>query len=94
MSHPRDEKEDLGIVAARVDDATSLDNRSATDAPVTTAHRIWALHCPFTKTGFPSVGSFGSTVRPVIIIPVATWNRLCADIPALATTWFEVGSAE
>lgn len=56
--------------------------------------RIWVLHCPFTKTGFPNLGNFGSSVKPVVIIPLATWTELCQRIPALATTPFEVGSAE
>jgi hypothetical protein len=56
--------------------------------------RIWVLHCPFTKTGFPNLGHFGSSVRPVVIIPLAAWQKLCADIPALAATPFEVGSVD
>jgi hypothetical protein len=31
--------------------------------------RIWALHCPFTKTGFPVLGNFGRTIRPVVVDP-------------------------
>jgi hypothetical protein len=60
----------------------------------TAKYRIWALHCPFNKKGFPVVGSFGSTERSVIIIPVETWKRLCADVQQLQTTQFEVGSYE
>lgn len=53
--------------------------------------RIWALHCPFSKSGFPVLGSFGSTVRGVVIIPVETWTKLCKEIPDLAARQFEVG---
>jgi len=56
--------------------------------------RIWALHCPFTKTGFPVLGNFGRTIRPVVIIPMATWTKLCQDIPELGKTQFEVGASE
>lgn len=64
------------------------------DPPISPATpiRIWALHCPFTKKGFPVLGSFGSTERSVIIITVADWKRLCAENPTMATTRFEVGS--
>ncbi len=55
---------------------------------------IWAFHCPFTKAGAPSVGSFGSSIRPVVIMPVATWTRLCKEIPALASMKFNVGTQE
>jgi hypothetical protein len=54
--------------------------------------RIWALHCPFNKRGFPVLGNFGYTERDVIIVPVETWNKLCAEIPQLQTMRFEVGS--
>jgi hypothetical protein len=56
-------------------------------------HRIWVLNCPFTKSGFPVMGNFGRTIRPVVIIPTATWRQLCQENPALATTQFEVGEA-
>lgn len=56
--------------------------------------RIWTVYCPFRKTGSPVIGSFGATIRPVIIIPVETWTTLCRDIPALAAKQFEVGSYE
>ena len=62
----------------------------ASDPPLSPI-RIWALHCPFNKRGFPVLGSFGSTVRGVIIIPVKTWTELCQRIPDLAATKFEVG---
>lgn len=55
--------------------------------------RIWVLHCPFRRTGSPVIGSFGATIRPVVIIPLETWNQLCQEIPALATQQFEVGAA-
>lgn len=54
--------------------------------------RIWALHCPFTKTGFPVLGNFGTRERGVVIIPVETWTALCEEIPALAAMQFEVGT--
>lgn len=63
----------------------------ATDKGSKDKMRIWVVLCPFKKNGFPSVGSFGSTVRPVVVIPVGTWNRLIRTIPDLANTKFEVG---
>jgi hypothetical protein len=56
--------------------------------------RIWAMWCPFRKSGSPVVGTFGHTERDVIIIPTETWRRLCHEIPALATRHFEVGTYE
>lgn len=63
-------------------------------APSPKPPRIWALWCPFKKTGFPSLGTFGTTERKVVIIPMETWNALCAEIPALQTKQFEVGGYE
>lgn len=62
---------------------------TSTEAP---KYRIWALECPFNKRGVPVMGQFGRTSRGVIVIDVATWQRLCADVPQLQTTMFEVGS--
>ena len=56
--------------------------------------RIWAFRIPFTKAGAPSIGYFGTTVRSVVIVPMETWNELCAENPALAATQFEVGRQE
>jgi hypothetical protein len=53
---------------------------------------MWALICPFKKSGFPSVGSFGARVEAVVIITVDEWKRLCADTPQLQTTQFDVGT--
>ena len=53
--------------------------------------RIWSVACPFNKKGFPVVGSFGKTIRNVVIIPTDTWTRLCREHPTLAATQFEVG---
>lgn len=55
-------------------------------------YRIWALRCLFKKTGVPSLGTFGATEAPVVIMTLETWKRLCADVPQLQTTQFEVGS--
>ena len=56
--------------------------------------RIWAVHCPFRKSGSPVLGNFGYTERGVIIIPADTWTRLCREIPALAVQQFEVGTVD
>jgi hypothetical protein len=68
------------------------------EAPVTPAvsppDRIWVAECAFKKNDFPSLGTFGVKVAQVVIIPQETWNRLCAEIPALATRQFEVGVVE
>jgi hypothetical protein len=53
--------------------------------------RIWALHCPFNKRGFPVLGNMGSEIRGVVIIPVEQWTALCKRIPELGATQFEVG---
>lgn len=57
-------------------------------------YRIWALPCPFKKTGVPVLGSFGATIRNVVVIPVETWTQLCRDCPDLAAKKFEVGTYE
>lgn len=54
--------------------------------------RIWALYCPFKKDGFPSMGTFGKSIEPVIVMKASTWEQLCDEIPDLATKKFEVGS--
>lgn len=54
--------------------------------------RIWAMHCPFRKTGSPVLGTFGAKVRPVVILPMETWTALCREIPELGAKQFEVGS--
>lgn len=55
--------------------------------------RIWALHVPFNKRGFPAFGNSFSqvTTKGCIIIPVEKWTALCKEIPALAAKQFEVG---
>lgn len=57
-------------------------------------YRIWAAHCPFRKNGTPVLGTMGSGIRTVIVIEADTWKRLCADVPQLQTTQFEVGTFE
>lgn len=68
--------------------ADQEDPASRLAAPI----RIWAFHCPFNKRGVPVLGSFGSTVRGVVILPMETWTALCKEIPALGAKQFEVGS--
>ena len=46
---------------------------------------------PFKKSGFPVVGTFGKTTAPVVIMTMATWKKLCEDVPQLQTTEFNVG---
>ncbi len=58
----------------------------------TPTYRIWVAHCPFKKNGFPSLGNFGASIKPVVIFSMATWQQLCKDVPQLQTTQFEVGS--
>lgn len=55
-------------------------------------YRIWAMTCPFRKTGSPVLGTFGATMQPVVIFSMATWKQLCEDVPQLQTTMFDVGS--
>jgi hypothetical protein len=59
--------------------------------PPAAPYRIWALACPFRKDGTPVLGSFGATIKGVVIIEHATWKRLCDDFPALARANFDVG---
>ena len=54
--------------------------------------RIWAMHCPFRKTDSPVLGTFGASIQPVIIMKMETWKKLCARVPQLQTTHFEVGT--
>ena len=56
--------------------------------------RIWVTHCLFKKNGFPSLGTFGASEAPVVIMTLKTWQKLCAEVPALQTMQFEVGSSE
>lgn len=63
-------------------------------APPTAQYRMWVAHCPFKKSGFPSLGTFGKEFKPVVIMTMATWEQLCRDVPQLQTTQFEVGSSE
>lgn len=56
--------------------------------------RMWAMYCPFKKDGFPVLGSFGSQIKPVVILTMDEWLRLCEAVPQLAETQFEVGSYE
>jgi len=67
---------------------------SPSPAPEKAKYRIWVAHCPFKKNGFPSLGTFGASEAPVVIFRMDTWKRLCADVPQLQTTQFEVGSQE
>ena len=55
---------------------------------------MFAMHCPFRKTGSPVVGNMGATVRQVVLFEMAEWQRLCEQVPQLATTQFRVGTLE
>lgn len=57
-------------------------------------YRCWALEAPFTKKGWPVVGTFGATTRLVVIFDVETFKRLIRENPALAAVQFEMGQAE
>ena len=52
---------------------------------------MWVLECPFKKSGFPVVGTFGKTTKPVVIMTTETWKQLCKDVPQLQTMQFNVG---
>ena len=54
--------------------------------------RIWAMHCPFRKTGSPVLGSMGTSVRPVIVMTMETWYALCQRFPEIQTMQWEVGT--
>jgi hypothetical protein len=55
-------------------------------------YTIWSVFAPFRKDGSPVLGSFGASVKGVILIDVETWKRMCADNPQLAATKFRVGT--
>lgn len=63
-----------------------------TEITIAKAPRIWVLHCPFKKNGYPSLGTFGKTIEEVIVMKASTWTQLCVEIPALGDKKFEVGS--
>jgi hypothetical protein len=54
--------------------------------------RIWAFHCPFNRHGVPVLGNFGGSIKPVVILPMATWTKLCREIPELGQRQFDVGT--
>ena len=62
--------------------------------PELVKYRVWTMHCPFRRTGSPVLGSFGARIESVVIMTMETWKRLCADVPQLQTTQFEVGTYE
>lgn len=86
----KEEKDHSGTRLTAVDGVSV----SATPELPHAAPTIWAMWMPFKKNGFPSVGTFGARERKVVIIPMETWNALCAEIPALQTKQFNVGSYE
>jgi hypothetical protein len=90
MAH--ENTKNLGADAAAVEETGAIVPADA--ATARRPYRIWALWMPFKKSGFPSLGTFGATERKVVIIPMETWNTLCAENPGLQTTQFEVGSYE
>lgn len=83
---------------ARMDSTSDLPQQAAAAtnevAPLKPQYRIWVMQCPFRKTGSPVLGTFGASIRGVVIFDIETWKRLCQDVPQLQTTMFEVGSYE
>lgn len=78
-------------------DTTDTATRAVDGLPVTTNEKpfvptIWGVSCPFNKKGFPVVGSFGSSIKSVVIIPASTWSEICRRHPSLAKQEFNVGS--
>lgn len=63
-------------------------------SPTVRPFRIWVADCPFRRNGSPVLGTMGSSVRTIIVIEDETWRRLCAEVPQLAATHFEVGTFE
>jgi hypothetical protein len=64
------------------------------DADPREPYVMWTMSCPFGKNGFPVVGNFGSRVRQVVIMDAATFTRLVAENPNLATAQFNLGQYE
>lgn len=52
------------------------------------------MTCPFARDGAPVLGQAGYTEQGVVIMTLATWNKLCEDVPDLAKTQFQVGTVE
>lgn len=88
------EEQDQSRVDGQPDSNVALPQGSNEAVPAKPQYRIWAMQCPFRKTGSPVLGTFGASIRGVVIFDVATWKRLCQDVPQLQTTMFEVGSYE
>lgn len=54
--------------------------------------KLIVAHCPYRKNGSPVLGSFGATIKPVVLFELDEWKRLCKLVPALADMEFDVGS--
>lgn len=81
-----------GADAAAVDAARSAEAADAASHVAPKPPTIWAVWMAFKKDGAPSLGTFGARERKVVIVPMETWNALCAEIPALQAKQFNVGS--
>lgn len=57
-------------------------------------YRVWSIEAPFRSDGSPVVGTFGKSIRPVVIMESDTFKRLVKEHSSLATAHFEVGSFE
>lgn len=55
---------------------------------------IWVVQCPMKKSGFPSLGSFGVRIEPLVIMHMETWKRLLEAHPTLKTQEFNVGTQD
>lgn len=57
-------------------------------------YTMWVAYCPFRKNGSPVLGNLGSSIKSVVVMTTDEWRRLCANVPQLQTTTFNVGSFE
>lgn len=53
---------------------------------------MWVAECPIRRNGSPVLGSFGGSIDTVVVFRVSEWKQLCAEVPALQTTPFRVGT--
>lgn len=90
------EMEEKDVARIRTGEAASERPVHAENATsgVPSTFRMWAMHCPFRKTGSPVLGTFGAREEAVVILTLATWKALCVAVPQLQTTQFEVGRYE
>lgn len=57
-------------------------------------YTVWSMFAPFRKDGAPVMGSFGQSVRSVVVMEAETFRRLIREHPELQTAVFRVGTVD